>query len=128
MNRAAMDLSGHWEGIFSYPRALPPTPFTVTIREHGNLLSGETTEPGQGGDTLFGLIEGHRAGASVSFVKTYDDHHAKPIHYAGTLNEESTEITGEWRIPGNWSGTFIMVREARQQAKIERKVGETIDR
>ena len=45
-----------------------------------------------------------------------------------TLNEESTEITGEWRIPGNWSGTFIMVREARQQAKIERKVGETIDR
>jgi hypothetical protein len=121
------DLGGHWDGIYNYPRTLPPTAFTATLRDHGGAISGEISEPGREG-TLFALIDGRRAGSSVTFVKFYDDHHARPIRYAGTLNADATEITGTWNIPGDWSGTFIMVRQKREVEEAELKIAEEVER
>ena len=36
------------------------------------------------------------------------------------------EIEGEWHIPGDWSGTFLMVRARKAKAEEERKVSEEI--
>lgn len=124
----ARDLTGIWHGIFNYPRSLPPTHFVATLVERGASLAGETEETDTGGRLLTGLIHGHRAGAAVNFVKTYDDNHAHAIHYAGTLDAEATEIAGTWRIEGQWSGSFVMVRPAGKAVEVERKTAEPIDR
>lgn len=124
----ARDLSGVWHGIFNYPRDLPPTTFVATLVEHGGALAGETEEVDSQGRPLTALIDGHRAGSSVSFVKSYDDRHAHAVHYAGALDPEGTEIAGTWRIPGDWSGTFVMVRPAGSTAKAERKTAQTVGR
>ena len=124
----ARDLSGVWHGIFNYPRELPPTNFVATLVEHVGALAGEIEEIDSQGGPLTALIHGHRAGSAVSFVKSYDDRHAHAVHYAGTLDPEGTEIAGIWRIPGNWSGTFVMVRPARAATGVERKAAQTVGR
>jgi hypothetical protein len=124
----ASDLSGVWHGIFNYPHSLPPAEFVATLVEHNGALSGETEETDSGGHRLIALLSGHRAGSSVSFVKTYDDRHTHAVHYAGTLDPEVTEIAGTWRIAGSWSGTFVMVRAAGKAEEVARKLAESVDR
>lgn len=111
------DLTGRWEGIFNYPRQLPPTGYVAVLVERGGVLTGEIEEVGDGpehGTPLIALVEGERVGISVRFRKRYADpsraHYT--VRYDGTLSAEGDEITGEWTIPGIWSGTFIMVRAA----------------
>ena len=123
----ASDLSGVWHGIFSYPRSLPPAEFVATLMEHDGALSGETEETDSDGRRLTALLHGQRTGSSVNFVKTYDDRHTHPVHYAGTLDPEATEIAGTWRIAGSWSGAFVMVRPAGKTEEVERKVAEPVD-
>jgi len=124
---AARSLTGEWDGIFNYPHTLPPTAFAATLREEGGVLSGETVETGEGG-ALHALLQGTRAGATVAFIKTYDDGHPKPIRYAGTLDADANEITGRWHIAGDWSGSFIMVRKGSAAETIEERVGELAER
>jgi len=65
----------------------------------------------------------------VHFTKTYDEPgHARRNHvlYIGTVNGEGTEITGRWEIPGNWSGSFIMVRQASEGELVEVKIAEAV--
>jgi hypothetical protein len=124
----AADLSGVWRGIFNYPHSLPPAEFVATLIEHNGALSGETEEADSDGQRLTALLDGHRAGSSVRFVKTYDDRHAHPVHYAGALDPEATEIAGTWRIAGSWSGTFVMVRPSGEAEEVEQKVAESVDR
>jgi len=124
----AVDLSGVWHGIFSYPRLLPPETFVATLIDRGGNLAGETEETASDGRSFTGLIQGHRAGTAVSFIKTYDDRHASPIHYAGTLDAEATEIAGTWRITGNWGGSFVMVRQPPVADEADRREAATISR
>jgi hypothetical protein len=128
----ADDLSGGWDGIYNYPRAMRPNAFTATLRDSAGLLAGETSEPSQEredrGVILHALIAGSREGSTVRFVKTYDApsraHYA--VFYSGTVNGEGTEINGRWDIPGVWSGTFIMVRQVGDEAAAEAKIAETV--
>lgn len=124
----ASDLSGVWHGIFSYPHSLPPENFVATVVDRGGALAGETEEVGRDGAVFTALIAGRRAGDAVRFVKTYDDRHAHAVHYDGTLDPEATEIAGTWRISGDWSGSFVMVRPAGKAEEVERKVTESVDR
>ncbi len=120
----ADDLSGQWTGIFNYPRGLPPTGFTATLRDMGGVLTGETAEPRHdGGATLTAMIDGTRTGLAVTFVKIYDalDGEHDSVRYEGTVDAGGQEITGRWDIPGVWSGTFIMVRDAGVAAADERE-------
>ena len=62
----------------------------------------------------------------VRWVKIYDDLNRAPPRYEGRIQPGGDEIEGEWTIPGNWSGTFLMVRGPRAKAKVERRVTEKI--
>ncbi len=121
------DLTGRWDGIFNYPRALPPNGFVATLVEHDGGLTGEVEERADAGTdqgtTLAALIEGDRIGSRVRFIKRYDaiDRADHPVTYDGTLAPDGDEITGEWTIPGVWSGSFIMVRQPGLATEVERE-------
>ncbi len=127
MTRGARPLTGDWNGIFNYPHSLPSTAFAATLREEGGMLSGETIEAGDG-ETLHGFVQGTRSDTAVAFVKTYDNYHLLPIRYAGTVDDDATEIAGRWHIPGQWGGSFIMVRRRGVEEAVEERVGETVER
>jgi len=123
------DLTGVWNGLYSYPDGLSVT-FVATLIESGGLLSGTTHEPCVGGAapgvTLYASLAGGRDGRAVHFRKTYDGSVPgyRTVDYAGTLNAEATEIEGRWTVPGVWSGKFMMIRLSRTEATTERKVSE----
>ena len=127
---AGHDLSGPWSGIYNYPALYPPNTFEATIRDVGGMITGEISQPGEffepPGIVRHAMIEGSRAGSSLSFVKYYDDLDRPTPHYHGVIQPGGDEIQGEWTIPGNWSGTFLMVRGLRAAAAVERKVEEKV--
>ena len=131
MSDAGLDLTGHWHGIFNYPDGSPPTEFEAELREIGGIVTGETTEPSDGIEDIAAdqcaFIEGRRAGHAVTFVKRYDEMHRDPVHYDGTISDEGTEVSGRWTIAGEWSGTFLMIRPARQEAEAEQEIAAPVD-
>jgi hypothetical protein len=118
---SADDLSGEWRGIFNYPAGAPPTEFVAVLTDADGGLIGHSVEPGLRGGEVTARLDGRRTGDAVSFVKLYeqDDDLYDDVTYAGTIGAEGHEITGRWSIPGNWSGTFIMVRERDAPAEPE---------
>ena len=128
-----LDLTGSWDGVFNYPRGLPPNGFRAALREHGGAVDGETHERSeQGADrgrTITALLTGSRTGTSVHLTKRYDSLHRThyAVVYEGRLSADGDEITGRWSIPGIWEGTFLMVRQARKAATTARRVSETVD-
>ena len=127
---SADDLSGAWRGIFNYPAGAPPTEFLATLSDAGGPLTGHTVEPGLRGGEVTARIDGRRSGDAVSFVKLYeqDDDQYDDVTYAGTVGAEGDEITGRWSIPGDWSGTFIMVRERGVAADADASVADAVER
>jgi len=111
--KADLDLTGRWSGIYNYPHSMPPIAFEAVILDSGAFITGETEESGRNGDTLHAMVEGHLEGSEVRFAKIYDEapRAAYRIDYIGTIADGGDEIHGRWQIPGNWSGTFLMVRE-----------------
>jgi hypothetical protein len=127
-----LNLSGLWKGIFNYPRLLPPNQFDAELRDYEGVLTGETFERGNGfrnkGQPLHAMIEGNRQGHEVNFVKRYDEFKwaSTPVHYSGWVNGDGSKISGSWEIPGQWSGTFLMIRAKPLAAAVERKVSEVV--
>ena len=72
------------------------------------------------------VIEGSREGNLVRWVKVYDDLGRATPHYQGTVHSDGDEIEGTWHIPGNWSGTFMMMRRRKGRAAETRQVGEVV--
>jgi len=106
-------LTGMWNGLYSYPRALPPVSFTAILIESGASISGTTHEPGDSigvGGTAYATVFGRRTASTVDFTKVYDSGSAHSVRYDGRINEDATEIEGRWQIPGVWSGKFLMIR------------------
>ena len=130
-DEAEYDLSGDWSGIYNYPSLYPPNSFEAKIVDAGGAISGIITQPGEffepPGTIQTAVIEGSRSGSSLSFIKIYDDLSRPTPHYHGVIQFGGDEIDGEWTIPGNWSGTFLMVRGPRTKASVERKVTEKIE-
>lgn len=122
----ANDLTGVWNGLYSYPDGRSVA-FVATVIEHGRALSGATHEPCQDGrapgGTLHATLAGSREGGAVAFRKTYDG--TVPgygtVDYAGSLNAEATEIEGRWTIAGMWSGKFLMIRPHRKAESTARE-------
>lgn len=125
------DLTGEWTGIYSYPAHLPPNTFEASIRDAGGVITGVIHQPGEiiepPGTHQHAVIEGSRAGSQVRWVKMYDDLSRATPHYQGTIQPGGDEIEGTWHIPGDWSGTFLMVRGRKEKAAETRKVDEKID-
>jgi hypothetical protein len=128
MAEADLDLSGRWSGFYNYPHSMPATPFEAEIRDQGGPIAGETIEPGGDGGTMHAMISGRREGREVRFVKTYDDllPAGAPVDYRGTVAESGDEINGRWEIAGNWSGTFLMIREGGAKEEAESLEGAEI--
>jgi hypothetical protein len=124
------DLSGRWSGIYNYPSDFPPNSFEATIRDAGGVIAGLITQPREvfdlPGPSRQAVIEGRREGSEVTFVKYYDDDDLErgTPHYRGTIQAGGDEIAGEWSHPGEWSGTFLMIRAGRAAQAEERKVSE----
>jgi hypothetical protein len=132
MSKDEHNLTGSWKGIFNYPRIFPPNQFDAELVEIDCVLAGETFEVGdestKKGVSLHAMIEGRRSGTHVIFTKCYDDIDTLnwPIFYSGVLSQDGSEIQGMWDIPGNWSGSFLMVRAKPQIATIQREAAETV--
>lgn len=125
----AGDLSGEWRGIFNYPAGAPPTEFTATLQDAGGTLTGSTVESSLRGGTIAAHLDGRRFGPAVTFMKLYDEDGGgtyDAVAYQGAVDGEGLEITGRWSIPGNWSGTFIMVRERGVEEEIEAEAEEPV--
>ena len=124
------DLTGEWSGIYNYPAHYPPNSFEASIRDSGGVITGVIRQPGEffepAGIIQHAVIEGSREGSAVRFVKMYDDLSRPTPHYSGTIQPGGDEIEGEWTIPGDWSGTFLMVRGGKAKAEEELEVGEEI--
>jgi hypothetical protein len=128
------DLSGLWDGLYSYPRILAPASFVADLKETGGWLTGTTRETAASGSAtgqnLSATLQGRRSGSSVKFLKLYDG--SVPgfdsVAYEGNVSADGTEIDGRWTAIGNWSGTFLMIRsqgvaESRSKTAEERLGG-----
>ncbi len=127
----ALNLSGVWRGQFDYPSKLPPVAFSATLEESDSWLVGATEEIASFGDkpgvTITATIQGRRTGGSVNWLKLYDQApHLHSVHYAGVVSDDGDEISGRWEVSGNWSGTFLMVREGGASVGRVREATETI--
>ena len=124
------DLTGEWSGIYNYPARYPPNAFEASIRDSGGIITGVIRQPGEffeaPGTLQHAVIEGTREGSLVRWVKIYDDLSRATPHYEGTIQPGGDEIEGRWHIPGDWSGTFLMMRRSREEAAEERVADEEI--
>jgi hypothetical protein len=125
------DLTGEWTGIYNYPELLPPNTFEASIRDSGGIITGVINQPGEiiepPGTHQHAVIEGTRSGGLVRWVKMYDDLARATPRYEGRILPGGDEIEGEWHIPGDWSGTFMMMRRRKEAAGETRTVSEEID-
>ena len=124
------DLSGHWRGFFNYPSQFPPNPFEAELTDRAGIVSGLITQPREffylPGTVLQAVVEGSREGSELRFIKIYDELDRPTPHYRGTILPGGEEVQGEWTIPGDWSGTFFMIRAGKAKAAEKRRVGEQI--
>ena len=120
-------LTGVWNGQFDYPAALKPVHFVATLIDMAGRLSGTTHETGADGRGVasrLATIDGACSGANVRFLKVYSpaSEEYQDVIYDGALNADRTEISGTWSIPGEWSGSFLMIRAGKQaKARSRRK-------
>jgi hypothetical protein len=125
-----LNLTGEWSGIYNYPAHYPPNNFEASIRDSGGIITGVIRQPGEfferSGIHQHSVIEGTREGDLVRWVKVYDDLSRATPHYEGTVHADGNEIDGTWHIPGDWSGTFLMVRRREEKAQEARMVAEKI--
>jgi len=116
VNGDRFNMTGMWEGAFSYPAFEgPTTPFVARIEEVDGALTGTIMEPNTMGwstDELEAVLSGARNGRSVDFTKTYDGSSdaAHAVDYVGQLSEDGNLVTGVWSL-AEFDGTFEMHRE-----------------
>ena len=121
------NLTGVWQGLYSYPHNRPAVAFVATLIQSGSTVSGTTHEPctigGRPGEMLYATLLGGRRDRAIVFVKTYDggNPHYGRVTYEGTLSADGTEIEGRWIVPGDWSGKFLMIRSAGKKEAVTRK-------
>lgn len=109
------DVSGVWYGrYFAGSAEVEQNSFIAHLEEAGGEVSGTITEPDTTGleEVRRAFVDGSRTGAVLSFLKQYDPAGslAHSVNYAGTLSDDGTEVTGEWRFSG-YHGSFVMNRE-----------------
>ena len=124
-------LTGVWHGQFDYPTAYEPVHFTATLLDTGGQISGGTHETSSHrgtSSTRMATLNGRRDGRHVRFLKVYApaSEEFQDVIYDGTLNGDRTEIAGEWQIPGEWSGSFLMIRARKETRARSRKNTATV--
>jgi hypothetical protein len=130
------DLSGTWQGLYSYTDGRESVAFVAVVIDAAGSLGGTTHERCGAGEApggyLYATLSGRRAGSAVTLVKTYDGtggwEHS--VSYDGTINEDGTEITGQWRVHDEWaasSGPFLMMRASGKEEAVIRKALQPVE-
>jgi hypothetical protein len=125
-----LNLTGTWHGLYSYPSNKKPVSFIAMVSELDGMFDGTTEETGSAGDAtgqrLTASVQGRRTGRSLTMLKIYHGAHAlyDSVQYAGELNEDGSEISGTWRVPESWSGTFLMIRSRTVATAIAKETAE----
>jgi len=115
MSKDEIDLSGAWNGLYSYPDWPEPVTFVALVIDVGSQLSGGIHEyegiVSERRILLHASMNGRRTGSAVNFLKSYDGTGgwAHSVEYDGSLNDDATEIAGHWYVDGS-SGRFVMMR------------------
>src|SRR5215475_174632 len=114
MTADAENLTGIWQGLYTYPFGSSVS-FVATLIDSGGSFTGSTHEPCSfhAERTICAMLEGSREGHAVSFLKIYQDagpRYAAAVRYRGTLSNDATEIEGRWTVWRVWSGKFLMIR------------------
>ena len=118
------DLSGRWDGRYSYADGRPDVAFAAVLQDGGGAFTGTIEEVDAWEGPLQASVDGRRDGSRVSFVKFYDTGSAErfdTVAYEGTLSADNLEIDGVWRLPGGFSGRFLMIRAGGVEAEAERR-------
>lgn len=129
---SADDLSGSWHGFYNYPNGRASVAFDAVIRDVAGALTGtiREIEADYGPPRMLeSILDGIRSAQTVRFTKFYEndgDGDFDTVLYDGEIRDEGREIQGRWDIPGEWSGSFVMVRQAGKAAAIERAIAETV--
>jgi hypothetical protein len=117
------DVTGVWYGrYFASSFGVDENSFIAHLDEIVGEVSGTITEPDNTGaeEIRRAFVDGDRTGARLRFVKQYDPAGtlAHSVAYAGTISDDGTEVTGEWRFSG-YHGSFVMNREAFRAEELE---------
>jgi len=130
MGTDAENLTGIWQGLYTYPYGSSVS-FVATLIDSGGSFTGSIHEPCSlgSGRTIFAMLEGSCDGHTVSFLKRYQNagpQYSAPVKYRGTLSKDATEIEGRWTIWKIFSGKFVMIRSAGKAAEVEHKQSELV--
>ncbi|RPF72113.1 hypothetical protein [Aurantiacibacter spongiae] len=112
------DLTGIWDGVFTYPgKRLPDTPFRAELVQRGGSFTGEIAEPDlyARGRSAVATVVGVVSGGSVDFTKTYRRAamgYENPVDYVGQLSPDGDTVTGVWSLC-DMNGLFEMTRRRR---------------
>jgi hypothetical protein len=115
MKGDGIDLSGAWNGVYSYLDWPDVVTFVALLIDVGSGFSGTIHEyegiVSARWILLYANLDGRRDGSVVSFLKVYDGTGGwkHSVEYEGTLNGDATEISGNWEVGGG-SGKFVMRR------------------
>lgn len=109
------DVTGVWYGrYFASSAEVEESSFIAHLDEMAGDVSGTITEPDTTGmeEVRRAFVDGDRMGSRLRFMKQYDPAGplAHSVAYAGTISDDGTEVTGEWRFSG-YHGSFVMNRE-----------------
>ena len=124
----SLNLTGQWQGQYSYFRNKAPVPFSATINENGSWLDGLVEEVGTAGDAkgkpIAATLQGRRTGRSVTWLKIYHGSFRlyDSVQYRGEVSADGQEIEGQWVIHGNSGGRFLMVRQAGKTAARTKRI------
>jgi len=125
MEDRASNVTGIWQGLYSYSRSLDPASFIATLIETQSRVTGTTHEAHRKtGETLCAMVTGSREGHLVHFIKRYEqagEGYGADVRYEGTLTPDGTEIEGRWIIRADWFGRFLMIRGTRDAEAVARK-------
>ncbi len=116
------DINGAWLG--TYWQAGVPTRFEATLVQSSNALTGNILDDSALGEAL---ITGSVTGRSIQFTKRYVTGYSHVIEYAGTISEDESFMSGDWKIDYRHSGSWEAHRNsnsliAELQTRLEKPV------
>lgn len=109
------DVSGVWYGrYFAGSTEVEENSFIAHLEELAGEVTGTITEPDTTGheEIRRAFVDGSRVATALKFTKQYDPAGAlaHSVNYSGTISDDGTEVTGDWRFSG-YHGSFVMNRE-----------------